>query len=172
MPQDTIDLLPNTYDLIAKSIMCGAVSALKNAENPGTFDVTRNHLLRAHNIPKFTLGRITAPVIHSLSTPLSESTSIIKCKQRESEPRRGSDQDVNPTYHHYKRIFFKEGNTPKPTPGNIRELHTGGHVVIECSKGSTAAFFRRLESATLNDVDQLVDIVDLKDKVFVKQVKN
>ena len=172
-PQNTMDHLPNTYDLIAKSVMCVVVSALKNTDTPGTFEITMNHLLRANNLPNFALGGISPPVIQHLGVSLPESTTSPSSSNTAENPKGGSDQDENsniPTPR--EATIYKKGNTPTLTPGNIRELHTSGHVVVECAKGSTAAFLRRLESAAINEFDQLVNIVDLKDKVFMQQVKN
>ena len=60
-----MNMFTGTSEIIAKSVMCIVVSALKNAETPGSFADTMQHLLKANNLPAFNLGDITPPTMLS-----------------------------------------------------------------------------------------------------------
>ena len=80
-------------------------------------------------------------------------------------------EDVRPTAPIVRSAtIYKKKSTPALTPQNVRDMHNSGHVVVECASGGTYECIQRLESATLAEFKDLVEIVDLKDRVFVQQM--
>ena len=53
--QNNAELLGAINEVIAKSVMCIVVSAMKNAKAPGTLTGTMNQVLKANTLPKFSL---------------------------------------------------------------------------------------------------------------------
>ena len=80
-------------------------------------------------------------------------------------------EDVRPTAPIVRSAtIYKKKSTPVLTPQKVRDMHNSGHVVVECANGGTNECIQRLESVTPAEFNDLVEIVDLRDRVFVQQM--
>ena len=82
-------------DNLVKSILCLVISKAKDAENPGSFETTLNHLQEINKVPKFSLGNISLPEnlfndaaksVSTLQSPASHNQSQIPLNSTTSSP--------------------------------------------------------------------------------------
>ena len=185
VPLSGKDILPNANEVIAKSVMCMVVSAMKNAEVPGSFVSTMDHLLRANNLPQFSLGDITPPSMLSLSEAVqtvssypitgNAATASRVAENTQNKPAsrnvEKSSDSVNPLSS-LKAKLYKKKSTPQVTPDNVRELHSKGYIIVECSTHSSIECVCKLESVTSSEFNNLAEIIDLRDRIFEQQSNN
>ena len=160
-PTAMANVLSGTIELIAKSVMCVVVSALKNAEAPGTFSETMHHLLRANNLPEFSLGDITPPTMQSSSQLREEFPT--------SSPTVFKDKDPGKLITHDSTIYKKK-SVPAVSAENIESLYRNGDIILECDIASATDCIRHLSLATPNDFKRQVNVIELKDKVYDQRV--
>ena len=174
VPLNGNDFLSIANEVIAKSVMCMVVSAMKNAEVPGSFASTMDHLLRANDLPQFSLGDISPPSMLSLSEALQTASSypttrnaaailrVAKGPQDKPASRNVEKScDAENPFSSLKAKLYKMKSTPQVMPDNDRELHSKGHIIIECSTHSDIEWVYKLESVTFNQFNNLAEIIDL-----------
>ena len=140
--------------------MCVVVSALKNAEVPGTFADTMQHLLKANNLPHFSLGDITPPTMQG-SHQLAEGNVT---------PPTNKEVERHPTPTCFKATVYKKKHTTTISPRNIEMNCRTGQVILECAEASEAECIQHLSSASAEEFNRLVSVIELKDRAFDQRV--
>ena len=161
--QNNAELLGATNEVIAKSVMCMVVSAMKNAEAPGTFTDTMNQLLSANNLPKFSLGTITPPTMQNF-VQLSQSTTT----PPPTNNKEGEQLQSPP----FEATIYRKKSTPTVTPTNVKALHNAGHILLECIQSTKAACIKQLTSVTIEEFNRVIEIIELGDRDFDQQAGN
>ena len=154
-PTVTKDILTNCNDIIAKSVMCMVVASMKNAETPGTFVDTMNHLLKANNLLSFSLGDITPPTMKTIYHSEQES--------QKPSPSGGNKENIHSTLSG-KVTLYKKKSTPAVTPENIDTLYNAGHLLIDSDNAPSC--IRQLALTSHEEFKAVVDVVDLNNKAF------
>ena len=194
-PNVSAELSSSANEIIAKSVMSIVVSAMKNAEAPGTFADTMNHLLKANNLPKFTLGGISPPTVLNPNQWAEQGASTSSSPSNETRNRSldivsdGTERTVKATAvadspvaggaMAYRQstaskigTIYRKKTTTVITPSNVANLYSRGDIVIECSTSNEIDFIRQLASVTPGEFGRLVRVMDLKDTAHDRQAIN
>ena len=157
-------------ELLIKAYMCITLSTMKNHEDPGTFQHTLTHLLQANGLPNIVLGDISPPTMRCL-IPVEESKNV---NFDDSKVLSGNDTEI--TIPDNKKsltstaateaTIYKKKNTPLITPNNVHGLYAAGSILLDCQGSKEQECLLSLSSASKDQFDNNVTIIELKNKEF------
>ena len=165
----------STSDIMAKAVMCITVSTLKNAEQPGSFHDTLNHLLEVNSLPKFCMGNVTPPK-QLPSVPAEDGNSsgsgvVMEDSTSSHDLSLTSSQDavadvLTLSQETNSITIYKRRSAGNVTPGTVEELFAKGNIIFKDSSLNDADHIALLSSLAPLEFKRIANIIEVKPKEY------
>ena len=132
----------NTKDTVLAQ-MCIMTAALKENENPGSYETVLNTLLRVNNLPQFNMGGISPPKVN-LHAPLTSEPTISPPSISVPSSSRQSTAYERNVQHHSIKLWKRNDVTANITSKNVKLLVENGKVLLECDSANETTCLEQL----------------------------
>jgi len=143
-------LQPDTREIVSLTTACVLIASIKEREVKGSFGDVLNKLLATNDLPSFSMGEVTPPLLDLAPPDVSSAVSAVRSESvrplaRSNSPTTSSSQQqprvsVRPKNRRVTNddiVVHKKKSSTKLTSATVEQMYEDGNLIIDCSSLNT-----------------------------------